>query len=88
VKYFLIYTSLRLLLFAACTAVVGGLLHLFIDDVSQVWIWALVGGAVTSSALSLKLLAKPRAGFAMNVQQRAERATKAFDALKASEDAD
>jgi hypothetical protein len=88
VKYFLIYTSLRLLLFAACTAIVGGILHLFINDVSQLWIWALVGGAVFSSVLSLKLLAKPRAEFAMNVQQRAERATKAFDALKSSEDAD
>lgn len=87
-KHFLIYTALRLGLFALCWAVLAGLGTLVIDNTTKVGIWALVLAAVLSSLLSLRFLAGPREKFAQSVQARAERATAAFEEMKTREDAD
>lgn len=88
VKPFLVYTALRLGLFLACWAILAGIGTLVFDSTTKVGIWAFVLAAVVSSLLSLRLLAGPREKFAQSVQARAERATAAFEGMKAREDAD
>jgi hypothetical protein len=86
VKEFVVYTALRLLMFAATFGIVIG-------------IWLLVGGAanifvavviafIASGLGSYFLLNGQREAFAQRVEARAARAAKAFDELKAKEDAD
>ncbi|MFL6157016.1 MAG: DUF4229 domain-containing protein [Marmoricola sp.] len=87
-KYFLIYTAARLGLFVVCGALIGVVVAQFVDDAGTVWIWALVGGAVVSSGLSLKLLQGPREAFARNVEERASRAAARFEEMKTAEDVD
>ena len=87
-KYFVIYTGARIALFLACWAVLLGFGVLLSDNDRQVMIWSLVGGAVLSSVLSLKLLNGPRDRFAQSVEERARRATNRFDEIKTSEDVD
>jgi hypothetical protein len=88
VKHFLVYTGLRLSLFVLCWAALAGVGTLIFDNTTKVGIWALVLAAVLSSLLSLRLLAGPREKFAQSVQARAERATQAFEDMKAREDQD
>lgn len=87
-KHFLVYTALRIGLFALCWVVVAGLGTLVVDSTTKVGIWALVIAAVLSSVLSLRLLAGPRERFAQSVQARAERAAAAFEEMKTREDVD
>ena len=86
VKEFVVYTGLRLLIFAATFGVVIG-------------VWVLVGGKaniavavvvafVVSGIGSYFLLNGQREAFARRVEARAARATKAFDDLRAKEDAE
>jgi len=86
VKEFVVYTGLRLLMFAATFGVVIG-------------VWVLVGGKaniavavvvafVVSGIGSYFLLNGQREAFARRVEARAARATKAFDDLRAKEDAE
>jgi hypothetical protein len=88
VKYFLIYTVLRIGLFLATFAVLGSILVAIFDYSAALWIWTVVGAAVISSILSLKVLAGPREKFAQSVQDRADRATARFEQMKSREDAD
>jgi hypothetical protein len=88
VKHFLVYTALRLGLFALCWAVLAGIGTLVFDNTTKVGIWTFVFAAVLSSLLSLRFLAGPREKFAQSVQARAERATAAFDEMKTREDVD
>ncbi len=85
-KYFLIYTALRLALFLACWAVVAAVATVAFGSSSEVGIWSLVLGAVISSVLSLKLLEGPRERFAQSVQARAERASARMEQMKSAED--
>jgi hypothetical protein len=86
VKEFAVYTALRLLMFAATFGIVLG-------------VWLLVGGKanifvivviafILSGLGSYFLLNGQREAFAQRVDARAARATKAFDEMKAREDAD
>jgi hypothetical protein len=87
VKHFLVYTALRIALFVGVYAVLVGIAAAFGAGKSS-WIWLLIGAAVISSGLSLKLLNGPRERFALSVQQRAERAAAKVEEMRAREDAD
>jgi peptidoglycan/LPS O-acetylase OafA/YrhL len=88
VKHFLVYTTLRIALFVACFAVVSTIAVNVFDNTSTVWIWTIVGAAVLSSVLSLKLLEGPRERLAQSVQRRAERASAAVERARSKEDVD
>ena len=49
---------------------------------------SLLGAAVISSALSLKVLSGPRERLAKNVEERAARAKDRFEEIRAREDVD
>jgi hypothetical protein len=85
VKAFLIYTTLRLLLFVACYAALGGAWALVFGKDGLLLIPFLVA-VVVSSLLSLKVLAPQRERFAAVVEARAERATQKFEEIKSRED--
>jgi uncharacterized membrane protein YfcA len=86
VKEFVVYTALRLLMFAATFGIVLGVWLLVADRAN---IFATVVVAFVVSGLgSYFLLNGQREAFAQRVDARAARAAKAFDELKAKEDAD
>jgi Protein of unknown function (DUF4229) len=86
VKEFWSYTLLRLLLFVASVAVVGGV-WLAVSGSANV-MWVLIIGLVVSGLASYFLLGRQRSALAHHVDERARRATARFDELKAKEDAD
>jgi hypothetical protein len=86
VKEFVIYTALRILLFAASLAlVIGGWLAF---DRTVPLALAFLVALLLSGVGSYFLLNHYRERFAQVVQRRAERATAAFEELNAKEDAD
>jgi hypothetical protein len=85
-KEFVVYTLLRIGLFLGAFAIVFGVWDLLADGVPL--LGALVVAFVISGAASLVLLDKPRDAFALRVQQRAERASAAFEERRAREDRD
>lgn len=87
-KDFLVYTSLRILLFVVCYAVFAGIWSLIWGSSGAAYIWPFVAAAIVSSLLSLKYLKGPRDRFANRVEQRAARATAKFEELRSREDAD
>lgn len=76
-KPFLVYTALRLLLFAATFGVLAGL-WLLIFGAQGVLLVPFLLAVIISAVLSLRLLAGPRERFAAVVQARAERASRRF----------
>lgn len=86
VKEFWVYTGLRLLLFAAAVAVVGGLWLAFDESANVMWV--LIASLVLSGLASYFLLGKQRAALAHHVDDRARRASEKFEELKAREDVD
>jgi uncharacterized membrane protein len=86
VKEFVVYTALRVLLFVASFGVVLGLWALLADAVPLLWV--VVIAFVLSGIASYFLLNRPRAAFAARVEERAARATAAFEERRAREDAD
>jgi len=86
VKEFVIYTVLRILLFVASLAVVGGVWLAITGEVPVVL--ALLVALVISGVASYFVLDRQRDRFAQVVQRRAEKATAAFEEMKAKEDAD
>ena len=84
-KEFLVYTGLRIALFLASLGVIvgvwamatGGRVHLF---------WSVVAAFLVSGIASYYLLSRQRDAFARRVEERAARATAAFEARKARED--
>jgi hypothetical protein len=90
-KAFLVYTVLRLALFVATYAVIIVVVVAVSGDNSPSATTAfvsLVGAAVISSALSLKVLAGPRERLAKNVEERADRAREKFEEIRSREDVD
>ena len=85
-KEFVVYTGLRLLLFAATFGIVIGV-WLLVADKASIFA-AVVIGFVVSGVGSYFLLNGQREAFARRVEARAARATKAFDELRAKEDAE
>ena len=87
-KEFVVYTALRLLLFIASLITVM-LVWSLIDDSREVQpLWAGVLALVISGVLSYFLLRGPREAFARRVEERATRASAAFEERKAREDRD
>lgn len=86
VKEFWIYTGLRLLLFAASVAVVGGIWLAVADSANVMWV--LVISLVLSGVASYVVLGRPRDALAHHVDERARRASEKFEELKAKEDAE
>ena len=85
-KEFAVYTGLRLLMLAATFGIVIGV-WLAIAGSANVFACVLIA-FVVSGIGSYFLLNSQREAFARRVEVRAERATKAFDELKAKEDVD
>jgi membrane protein implicated in regulation of membrane protease activity len=86
VKEFVVYTVLRLVMFAAAFAIIAGIWLAVSDSVPVMW--ALVIALVVSGAASYVVLDRQRERFAQRVDERARRATAAFEAMKAREDAE
>lgn len=85
-KEFVVYTGLRLLLFAATFGIVIGVWALVADQPNL--LVALVVGFVASGVGSYYLLDHQREALARRVETRAARATQAFEERRAREDAD
>jgi uncharacterized membrane protein len=86
VKEFVVYTLLRLVLFGAAFAVVAGVWLAVSDTVPVMWV--LVIAVVVSGVASYFLLNRPRESFAQRVDERARRASEAFETRRAREDVD
>lgn len=86
VKEFVIYTALRLVLFAAAFGIVGGIWLAVSDSVPVMWV--LVIALFVSGVLSYFVLDPQRESFARRVDERARKASAAFEARKAREDGD
>ena len=86
VKEFAVYTLLRLVLLAGSFAIVAGIWLAVADEVPLMWV--LVIAFVMSGVASYFILNRPRERFAQRVDERARRASAAFEARKAREDAE
>ncbi len=86
VKEFAVYTLLRLVLLAGSFAIVAGIWLAVADEVPLLWV--LVIAFVVSGVASYFILNRPREKFAQRVDERARRASAAFEARKAREDAE
>jgi hypothetical protein len=86
VKEFLVYTGLRVLLFLASLAVVGGAWALVTGDTQVPALWVLLLAFLVSGVASMFLLNGPREAFARRVESRAEAATARFEESRARED--
>ena len=84
VKEFAVYTLLRLVLLAGSFAMVAGIWLAVADEVPLLWV--LVIAFVVSGVASYFVLNRPRERFAQRVDERARRASAAFEARKARED--
>jgi uncharacterized membrane protein YdjX (TVP38/TMEM64 family) len=88
VKHFVVYTVLRFGLFLATAAVLSTITVLIFGQNAVVWFATLLGAAVISSLLSLKLLAGPRERLAESVEARATKAKAKFEEIRSREDVD
>lgn len=85
-REFLVYTGLRLVVFAATLGVVLGVWLLVAGEANV--LLAVVIAFVVSGVASYFLLARPRQQLALRVQARAEQANRAFEERRAKEDVD
>ena len=85
-KEFLVYTGLRLALFAGALGIIVGIWSVASADGSVPLLWAVVLAFLVSGVASYFLLNAHRERFARKVSERAERATAAFDQRRAAED--
>ena len=83
-REFVVYTGLRLLMFAATFGIVVGV-WLAVADKANIPV-AVVVAFVVSGLGSYFLLNRQREAFARRVEARAAKATKAFEEMKAKED--
>jgi len=86
VKEFVVYTGLRLLLFVASLAVVGGVWALVSGDTQVPALYVVLVAFLVSGLASVFLLDKQRDAFARRVEARADAAAAAFEAKRARED--
>ena len=85
-KEFLVYTGLRILLFIAMVALVVGVWSLLDGDGRVTMIWPVVIAFALSGVASYFLLNRQRDAFARKVEERAARASAAFEERRARED--
>ena len=83
-KEFVVYTVLRLVLFAATLAVVLGIGTLLLEEVNL--FFAVVIAFVVSGVGSYFALERQRSAFAARVEDRAARASASFEEMRAKED--
>ena len=85
-KEFLVYTGLRILLFIAMVGLVVGVWTLLDGDGRTNLLWPVVIAFALSGVASYFLLNRQRDAFARKVEERAARASAAFDERRARED--
>lgn len=86
VREFAVYTALRMLLFVATYAVIGGIGVLVWGQGTLLVSFLLA--VVVSAVLSVKLLKRQRDAFALKVQRRAEAASSKMEERRSREDVD
>jgi phosphotransferase system glucose/maltose/N-acetylglucosamine-specific IIC component len=86
VKEFVVYTGLRILLFVASLITVMLVWSLLNGAREVPVLWAVVIAFAISGVLSYFLLNRQRDAFARRVEERASRASAAFEERKARED--
>ena len=87
-KEFLVYTALRVLLFIGMVGLVLGVWTLLDGDGEVNLLWPVVIAFALSGIASYFVLNRQRDAFARKVEERAARATAAFDERRAREDSD
>ncbi len=85
-KEFLVYTALRVLLFIGMVGLVLGVWTLLDGDGRVNMIWPVVIAFALSGVASYFLLNRQRDAFARKVEERAARASAAFEERRARED--
>jgi len=85
VKEFVVYTALRVLLFLASFGVIVGIWGLVSDDGVPL-VWAVILAFLVSGIASYFVLNRQRVAFARRVEERAAKASAAFEERKARED--
>jgi uncharacterized membrane protein len=88
VKEFLVYTALRILLFIGMVGLVVGVWTLLDDDGEVNLLWPVVIAFALSGVASYYVLNRQRDAFARKVEERAARASAAFEERRAREDQD
>lgn len=88
VKPFLLYTSARLLLFAATWALVWLVASFWLEWNSVTALWTALIALVVSAVASLWLLRGLRERLAQRVQSRAEQVQQRYESAKRREDTD
>ena len=84
-KEFVVYTALRVVLFLASFGVVAGIMALVFDGRLNLF-WAVILAFVISGVASWFILSRQRQAFALRVEDRAAKASAAFEERKARED--
>ncbi len=84
-KEFVVYTAMRVLLFLASFGVIVGIWGLVSDEGVPLF-WAVILAFLVSGVASYFILNRQRVAFAARVEQRAARASAAFEERKARED--
>ena len=87
-KEFLVYTALRVLLFIGMVGLVLGVWTLLDGDGRVNMIWPVVIAFALSGVASYFLLNRQRDAFARKVEERAARASAAFEERRGREDQD
>jgi uncharacterized membrane protein len=87
VKEFVVYTAMRIVLFLASFGVVVGVMALVLDGRYNLF-WAVILAFLISGIASYFILNRQREAFARRVEERASRASAAFEERKAREDRD
>ena len=92
-KEFWIYTTLRLLLFAATAAIESATASQIPNTIAAVadsanLMWVLIIALVVSGIASYLLLGRQRSALARHVDARARRASLKFEEMRAKEDVD
>jgi uncharacterized membrane protein len=88
VKEFLVYTGLRVLLFIGMVGLVLGVWSLLDGDGRINVLWPVVIAFALSGVASYFLLNRQRDAFARKVEERAARASAAFEERRGREDQD
>ncbi|MGH3959834.1 DUF4229 domain-containing protein, partial [Mycobacterium sp.] len=87
-KEFFVYTVARLGIFVASYVIVAGIYVLVTGHLAVPLLWPFLAAIVISAIASVYFLKGPRARFAAKVEERATRATAAFEKVRAKEDQD
>ncbi|CAA9406233.1 MAG: hypothetical protein AVDCRST_MAG06-2550 [uncultured Nocardioides sp.] len=86
VKEFVVYTAMRLLVFVASLLIVVGVWSLVAGRDSVHAVWTVVLAFIVSGIASYFLLNRQREAFARRVEERAHRASAAFEERRGRED--